>query len=70
MAKIRVYELANELKIQSKDVIKFLEEKNIAGMEEELKNHLYYSMKRMRHSIDVDYREYFEEEDPEGKFDI
>ena len=39
-------------------------------MEEELKNHLYYSMKRMRHSIDVDYREYFEEEDPEGKFDI
>ena len=31
MAKIRVYELANELKIQSKDVIKFLEEKNITG---------------------------------------
>ena len=51
-------------------LIGFLEEKNIAGMEEELKNHLYYSMKRMRHSIDVDYREYFEEEDPEGKFDI
>ncbi len=31
MAKIRVYELANELKIQSKDVIKFLEEKSITG---------------------------------------
>lgn len=31
MAKSRIYELANELKIQSKDVIKFLEEKNITG---------------------------------------
>lgn len=31
MAKIRVYELANELKIQSKDVIAFLKEKNITG---------------------------------------
>ena len=51
-------------------LIGFLEAKNIAGMEEELKNHLYFSMKRMRRSIDVDYREYFEEEDPEGKFDI
>lgn len=51
-------------------LIGFLEKKDIAGMEEELKNHLYFSMKRMRHSIDVDYREYFEEEDPEGKFDI
>ncbi len=51
-------------------LIGFLEAKNIAGMEEELKNHLYFSMKRMRRSIDVDYREYFEEEDPEGKFEI
>lgn len=31
MAKVRVYELANELNIQSKDVIKFLEEKKITG---------------------------------------
>ena len=39
-------------------------------MEEALKNHLYFSMKRMRYQIDVEYREYFEEEDEEGKFDI
>ena len=31
MAKIRVHELAKELNIQSKDIIKFLEEKNITG---------------------------------------
>ncbi len=31
MAKVRVYEIANELNIQSKEVIKFLEEKNIIG---------------------------------------
>ena len=38
--------------------------------EEVLKEHLYYSMKRMRHQIDVEYRDYFEEEPDEGKFDI
>ena len=31
MAKVRVHELAKELEIQSKDIIKFLEEKNITG---------------------------------------
>ena len=44
--------------------------KDIAGMEMALKDHLYFSMKRMRHQIDVEYREYFEEEETEGKFDI
>ena len=39
-------------------------------MEQALKDHLYFSMKRMRYQIDVEYREYFEEEDEEGKFDI
>ena len=29
MAKVRIYEIANELKIQSKDIIEFLKEKNI-----------------------------------------
>ena len=38
--------------------------------QQDLKNHLYYSMKRMRHQIDVEYRDYFEEEPEEGKFDI
>ena len=47
-----------------------LEKKGIAGMEMALKDHLYFSMKRMRHQIDVEYREYFEEEETEGKFDI
>lgn len=27
MAKVRIYEIANELKIQSKDIIEFLKEK-------------------------------------------
>ena len=31
MAKVRLHELAKELNIQSKDIIKFLEEKNITG---------------------------------------
>lgn len=40
------------------------------GVEEALKEHLYYSMKRMRHSIEVDYKDYFEEEPKEGRFVI
>jgi hypothetical protein len=51
-------------------LIGFLEKKDIAGMERGLKEHLYFSMKRMRYQIDVEYRDYFEEEDEEGKFDI
>lgn len=44
--------------------------KNEKGLEEALKEHLYYSMKRMRRSIEVDYKEYFEEEPQEGRFVI
>ena len=51
-------------------MFRLIEEKDEAGLEEALKEHLYFSMKRMRHQIDVEYRDYFEEEDPEGKFDI
>ncbi len=47
-----------------------IEKKDIAGMERVLKDHLYFSMKRMRYQIDVEYRDYFEEEPEEGKFDI
>ena len=32
-----------------------------------MKEHLYYSMKRMRRSIEVDYKDYFEEENEEGR---
>ena len=43
---------------------------DIVGMEKALKDHLYFSMKRMRYQIDVEYRDYFEEEETEDKFDI
>ena len=55
---------------EHEELIGLLEKKDIAGMERSLKDHLYFSMKRMRHQIDVEYREYFEEEEDEGKFDI
>ena len=55
---------------EHEELIGFLEKKDIAGMERGLKEHLYFSMKRMRYQIDVEYRDYFEEEDEEGKFDI
>lgn len=55
---------------EHEELIRLLEAKDIAGMEAALKEHLYFSMKRMRHQIDVEYREYFEEEEAEGKFDI
>ena len=45
-------------------------DKNEKGLEEALKEHLYYSMKRMRHSIEVDYKDYFLEEPEEGRFVI
>ncbi len=51
-------------------LIGLLERKAVSEMEAALKEHLYFSMKRMRYQIDVEYREYFEEEEPEGKFDI
>ncbi len=55
---------------EHEQLIGCLEGGDISGMEMVLKDHLYFSMKRMRYQIDVEYREYFEEEDPVGKFDI
>lgn len=55
---------------EHENIINLMEKKDIAGMEKALKEHLYFSMKRMRYQIDVEYRDYFEEEDTEGKFDI
>lgn len=55
---------------EHKELLVCIEEKDFKGIEEVLKEHLFYSMKRMRHQIDVEYREYFEEEPEEGKFDI
>lgn len=51
-------------------IFRLIEEKDVPGLEEALKDHLYYSMKRMRYQINVEYRDYFEEEEEEGKFDI
>lgn len=51
-------------------LIDLLEQKEIEKMEQVLKEHLYFSMKRMRHQIDVEYKDYFEPEEAEGKFDI
>ena len=33
-------------------------EKDEKGLEKALKDHLYFSMKRMRHAIEVDYKDY------------
>lgn len=51
-------------------LFELIEKKDQSGVEQSLKDHLYFSMKRMRYQIDVEYRDYFEEEDEEGKFDI
>lgn len=47
-----------------------IEAKDEKNLEHALKDHLYYSMKRMRKSIEVDYKDYFEEEPEEGRFII
>lgn len=51
-------------------LFQLIRDNNEKGLEEALKEHLYYSMKRMRHSIEVDYKDYFEEEPEEGRFVI
>lgn len=42
------------------ELFELLQKKDLIGLEESLKNHLYYSMKRMKQQIEVDYRDYFE----------
>ena len=58
------------LKGRAKQMDYFTKEGMKKLLEEALKEHLYYSMKRMRRSIEVDYKDYFEEEDEEGRFVI
>ena len=55
---------------EHENLFRLITEKNEKGLEDALKEHLYYSMKRMRHSIEVDYKNYFEEEPEEGRFVI
>ena len=39
-------------------MFRLLCEKDEKGLEKALKDHLYYSMKRMRHAIEVEYKDY------------
>ena len=55
---------------EHEEIFQLIEKKDVYALEEAMNDHRYCSMKRMRHQIDVEYRDYFEEEDPEGKFDI
>lgn len=55
---------------EHEQLFSMIEKKDISGVEDALKDHLYFSMKRMRYQIDVEYKDYFEEEEAEGKFDI
>ena len=55
---------------EHEDLFERICRRDLSGLEESLKDHLYYSMKRMRRSIEVDYRDYFEEEPEEGRFVI
>lgn len=55
---------------EHEELFRLISQQNEKGLEESLKEHLYYSMKRMRHSIEVDYKDYFEEEPEEGRFVI
>lgn len=55
---------------EHEEIFRLIGEKDEKGLEEALKEHLYYSMKRMRRSIEVDYKDYFEEEPEEGRFVI
>ena len=55
---------------EHKELFRLIEAGDERGLEASLKEHLYYSMKRMRKSIEVDYKDYFEEEPEEGRFVI
>lgn len=55
---------------EHKELFSLIEARDERGVEASLKEHLYYSMKRMRKSIEVDYKDYFEEEPEEGRFVI
>lgn len=41
--------------------------KDIEGLEQSLREHLTYSMKRMKHQIEVEYKDYFEQEEQEDE---
>lgn len=42
------------------EIFQLLEKRDKDGVEEVLKDHLYYSMERMKKQIEIDYKDYFE----------
>lgn len=50
---------------EHKELFELLEKKDIAGLERSLREHLYYSTKRMKYQIEVEYKDYFEQEEKE-----
>lgn len=44
------------------ELFELIQAKDIEKLEKALSAHLYYSMERMRHTIEVDYRDYFEQQ--------
>ena len=60
----------NRITEEHEELFRLLCEKDEKGLEKALKDHLYYSMKRMRHAIEVEYKDYFKEEPEEGRFVI
>ncbi len=42
-------------------LLELMEQKDENGLEEALKKHLYISMTRMKHAIEVEYKDYFEQ---------
>ena len=49
------------------ELFELLEKKDIEGLEQSLREHLTYSMKRMKHQIEVEYKDYFEQEEQEDE---
>ncbi|HCD42927.1 MAG TPA: GntR family transcriptional regulator [Lachnoclostridium sp.] len=47
------------------EVFELLEKKDIEGLERSLREHLCYSMQRMKYQIEVEYKDYFEQEEQE-----
>ncbi len=60
----------NRITEEHEELFRLISEKNEKHLEKALKDHLYYSMKRMRYAIEVDYKDYFKEEPEEGRFVI
>ncbi len=55
---------------EHKTIFSLIKQGKTEELEHALKDHLYFSMKRMRKIIEVDYKEYFEEDNSPDKFEV